>query len=443
MTTPAAQARACAAQIITAVVHGRSLDAALDEHLAMLGPTRAREQPLVQEMSYGVLRLLLALEPVLHGLLDKPLKDKDDDLRALLAVGLYQLLFMRVAPHAALKETVEATCVLGKDWAKGFVNAVLRRAQRELETLRARINDDETRAHPPWLVEQLRSAWPEHWRAILEANNARAPLALRVNMQHGTRAEYLAQLTKAGLAASPHPDVDTAVMLDTPVPVERLPGFSAGLVSVQDAAAQLAAPLLDAQPGMRVLDACSAPGGKAAHLLERTPNLDLTALDHDRTRLQRIKENFARLGLAGRLVAGDAARPADWWDGKSFDRILLDAPCSATGVIRRHPDIRLHRTPADIEQLAATQARLLAALWPLLAPGGKLLYVTCSVLPRENDAVVENFLAATPDAQRAALAHPALTSCARETKTGHALRTGCGNMDGFYYAALVRAGAAA
>jgi 16S rRNA (cytosine967-C5)-methyltransferase len=436
MTTPAAQARASAAGIIAAVVHGRSLDAALDETLTGLDPALAREKPLIQEMSYGTLRWLLALEPQLRDMLDKPLKDKDDDLHALLAVGLYQLLFMRVAPHAALKETVEAASVLKKDWAKGFVNAVLRRAQRELETLRARINDDETRAHPPWLVEQLRSAWPEHWRAILEANNARAPLALRVNMQHGTRAEYLAQLTKAGLAASPHPDVDTAVMLDTPVPVERLPGFSAGLVSVQDAAAQLAAPLLDAQPGMRVLDACSAPGGKAAHLLDRTPNLDLTALDHDRTRLQRIKENFARLGLVGRLVAGDATRPADWWDGKPFDRILLDAPCSATGVIRRHPDIRLHRTPADIEQLAATQVRLLATLWPLLAPGGKLLYVTCSVLPRENDAVVENFLATTAMARCAPLDHPALAACARHISVGYAIPTGCGDMDGFYYAAL-------
>ena len=438
MTNPAALARACTADIVAAVVRGRSLDAVLDEELGQLPPSLAREQPLIQEMSYGTLRWWLGLELLLDGLLDKPLKEKDADLRALLAVGLYQLLFMRVAPHAAVKETVEAVRVLQKDWAKGFVNAVLRRAQREQETLRAQIGKDENRAHPAWLVKALRTAWPEQWRTLLEANNTRAPLTLRVNLSRITRTEYLAHLAAAGLEAAPHPTVDTAVVMASPVPVERLPGFVEGWVSVQDAAAQLAAPLLGALAGMRALDACAAPGGKATHLLESSPQLVLTVIDVDGQRLGRVRENFARLGLRGTILAGDAVRPADWWDGQPYDRILLDAPCSGTGVIRRHPDIRLHRTPTDIERLATTQERLLTALWPLLAPGGKLLYVTCSVLTRENDAVVENFLAATPDARRAPLAHPALAACAHATGPGYAIATGCNEMDGFYYAALTR-----
>ena len=440
MSNPAAQARASAAKIVASVIHGRSLDAALDEHFAALAPALARERPLIQEMAYGTLRWVLGFELLLRGLLERPIKDEDDDLRALLHVGLYQLLFMRVAPHAAVKETVEAVRVLEKDWAKGFINAVLRRALREQEALRTQLAQDENRAHPPWLAQQVRAAWPEDWRAMLDANNTHAPLTVRVHLGQITRDAYLKELAAAGLAAQAHNAVDSAVLLDTPVPVERLPGFREGLVSVQDAAAQLAAPLLDAQPGMRVLDACAAPGGKAAHLLERTDNLELVALDTDRARLVRVQENFTRLGVRGDIVAGDATAPSTWWDGRHFDRILLDAPCSATGVIRRHPDIRLHRRPDDIARLAAGQARLLSSLWPLLAPGGKLLYVTCSILPQENSGLLATFLAATPGARVLPLAHPALTAWATPNELGQTIATGRGGMDGFYFAALTRSG---
>jgi 16S rRNA (cytosine967-C5)-methyltransferase len=361
----------------------------------------------------------------------------------LLLVGLYQLLYMRVAAHAAVQETVEAAQALNKGWAKGFLNAVLRRAQRELPRLRARLARDErlALAHPEWLLARLQEAYPEDWRAIAAANNERPPMTLRVHRGRIAPADYAAKLAAAGLAARAVADIDDALTLDTPVPVERLPGFAQGEVSVQDAAAQLAAGLLDARPGARVLDACSAPGGKAAHILERHPQVELVALDVDAQRLARVRANFTRLGLHGTLLAGDAGEPAGWWDGRAFDRILLDAPCSATGVIRRHPDIRLHRRPADLERLAAGQARLLNALWPLLAPGGKLLYVTCSILPHENDQPLAAFLARHGDAHAQTLAHPALARYARPTTLGFQILPGDAGLDGFYYAGVAKAAA--
>jgi 16S rRNA (cytosine967-C5)-methyltransferase len=438
--TPAAAARAAAARVVGAVQRGRSLDAALVEIFATLSPALAGERALIQEMAYGALRWHFQLVPLVRGFLEKPFKDKDADVEALLVIGFYQLLHMRVAPHAAVKETVEAAALLKKDWAKGMTNAMLRRVLREETEIRARIAADEklALAHPAWLLARLKNAYPDAWHALAEANNARPPLALRVHLGKITRAAYCDRLAQAGIAAQAVPDVDSALILESPVPVEMLPGFHAGEVSVQDAAAQLAATLLDAQPGERVLDACAAPGGKAAHILERTPQAALVALDVDAQRLERVRDNFARLGLAGAVVQGDAAHPANWWDGRPFDRILLDAPCSATGVIRRHPDIRLHRTPADIERLAATQARLLDALWPLLAPGGKLLYVTCSILPEENAQQTAAFLARRPDALGHTPAHPALERCARRAGAGFQILPGAGDMDGFYYAGITK-----
>ena len=437
MSNAAAVARAAAAQAVQAVWRGRSLDVALPNALAALPATLAREHALIQEMTYGALRWHFQLLPLVRDFIQKPFQDKDADVEALLVVGFYQLLHMRVAAHAAVKETVEAVAVLKKDWAKPMLNAVLRRVTREDEALRARIAADDILelAHPAWMLAQLKLDWPSDWRAIAQANNARAPLGLRVHVGKTTRAAYLQELAQAGLAAQPLEHIDSAVVLETPVAVETLPGFRDGVVSVQDAAAQLAALLLDAQPGERILDACAAPGGKAAHILERTPRADLTALDIDARRLERIRENFARLGVTGTVVQGDAARPADWWDGRPFDRILLDAPCSATGVIRRHPDIRLHRQPPDIEQLAVGQLRLLKALWPLLRASGKLLYVTCSIFPKENQQVLMRFLAHRPDARVVTLTHPALAAT-RPDGTGFQILTGTQNMDGFYYACV-------
>ena len=440
-----AAARAASARAVAAVHQGRSLDAALAEVFSALPPALAGERALIQEMAYGTLRWHFQLLPLLISFLDKPIKESDADLKALLMVGFYQLLHMRVAPHAAVKETVEAAIVLKKDWAKGMTNAVLRRLLREAEQVRARIDADENLAlaHPAWLLARIKTAWPDDWRAIAAANNARPPLTLRVHLGKITRAAYLARLAAAGIAAHAVPEVDSALTLESPVAVESLPGFASGEVSVQDAAAQLAGALLDVRPGERVLDACAAPGGKAAHILERVPQAALLALDVDAQRLVRVRENFARLGLSGGIAQGDAARPADWWDGRPFDHILLDAPCSATGVIRHHPDIRLHRTPADIERVVASQAHLLNALWPLLASGGKLLYVTCSILPEENALQMAAFLARQPDAQAWIPAQAALKRHARPAGTGFQILPGCADMDGFYYAGVTKIAAVA
>jgi len=434
MSSPAAQARAAAARTLQAVRAGRTLDDALAETLGALSPALVRERALIQELSYGGVRWLLLLTHELKTLVHKPLRKQDNDLEALLLVGLYQLRHMRVAAHAAVNETVAAVAVLGKDWARNFVNAVLRRALREEAP-----PIDHARSHPKWLRARLQAAYPGDWEAIAAANNERAPLTLRVNLARLTRTAYADKLTRAGLAANAVPDNDSALTLATPVPVSELPDFDSGEASVQDAAAQLAAVLLDAGPGMRVLDACAAPGGKAAHILERTPTSRLVALDSDAERLNRVRENFTRLGLAGEIIAGDAADPAGWWDGEPFDRILLDAPCSGSGVIRRHPDIRLHRRAADIDRLVRLQVGLLDGLWPLLKPGGKLLYVTCSILPEENGRQAEAFTARQPQARRAPLAHPVLARHARFDGFGHQILPGAGDMDGFYYAGFVRA----
>ena len=439
MSAPAA-ARATAARIVSAVYRGRSLDAALAEVFSVSSAELVSERALIQEMAYGALRWHFQLLPLVRGFLEKPFKDKDADLEALLVIGFYQLLHMRVAAHAAVKETVEATLVLKKGWAKGMTNAVLRRVLREEAPIRARIaaNEQLALAHPAWLLARLKEVYPENWHGIAAANNTRPPLCLRVHCGKISRAAYHDQLTQAGIVARPVPDVDSALILESPVPVEALPGFRLGEVSVQDAAAQLAAMVLDARAGERVLDACAAPGGKAAHILERVPQVSLVALDVDAQRLVRVRENFARLGLAGAVLQGDAADPSGWWDGQPFDRILLDAPCSATGVIRRHPDIRLHRTPVDIARLAATQARLLDALWPLLAPGGKLLYVTCSILPEENAQQLVAFRARQPDALAETIVHPALERHARHAGAGFQILPGASDIDGFYYAHVTK-----
>lgn len=428
-------ARAMAAQVVADVLHGgRSLTPVLEQALTALPPSSRGDTSLIQEMAYGTLRWAIALQAQLQAFLKKPLKAKDQDIHALLLVGLYQLTHMQVAPHAAVTETVSAAGALGKEWAKHLVNAVLRNFLRLPAPERAGLLDAPhlVHSHPPWLLQQLRGAWPDHWMAICDANNTRPPLTLRVNRQKTTRDDYRALLAESGIAATPTPHTDDGLTLTQSVPVTTLPGFQAGHVSVQDGAAQLAAVLLDAPAGAQVLDACAAPGGKACHVLERTPSVGLVAVDLDPRRLQRVAQNLARLGQSATLITGDATTPAAWWQGPAFDRILLDAPCSATGVIRRHPDIKHHRTEQDLVELPHTQARLLEALWPWLAPGGKLLYVTCSILPLENEYPIRDFLARHGDAAPV----PLPLTWAHATGHGYQILPGEEGMDGFYYACV-------
>ncbi|MDR9437075.1 MAG: 16S rRNA (cytosine(967)-C(5))-methyltransferase RsmB [Thiohalophilus sp.] len=428
--------RLASLQVLQQIVQqGQNLDNALESVIPQL--EQPRDQGLLQHLCYGVMRWYPQLEFLLAQLLHKPLKKKDTDLRLLLLLGLYQLRFTRIPAHAAVDETVALTKRLNKDWARGMVNAVLRNYTRRHNELEQRLEQDPSAhsAHPAWLLGALQQAWPDHWPAIVAANNTQAPMSLRVNGRRGSRDAYIKRLLDAGLTARPAAHTESGMILHEPCPVEQLPGFATGEVSVQDGAAQLAASLLDAQPGERVLDACAAPGGKTAHLLERQPDLqDLIALDRDADRLQRVQDNLTRLELAATLIAGDAARPDSWWDGQPFDRILLDAPCSATGVIRRHPDIKLHRRQSDIAALAATQHAMLLALWPLLKPGGTLLYATCSVLPEENRQQVECFLAAENTARHVPLA----ASWGHPLSAGQQILPGEDEMDGFYYARLVK-----
>lgn len=433
MSPDGARLRATAARTVDAVVNrGRSLD-----HALAAATVEAGDRPLLWAICYGVLRRHYRLSATIEALLDRPVKPRDRIIESLLAIGLYQLTDSRVPPHAGVSLTVEATRVLGRPQYAGLVNACLRTFQRRPPALDTKSSDEVRFDHPAWLIDRLREAWPLDWQDILAANNEQAPMWLRVNPRVSGTAEYLAELGGEGHLL---PGFDQAIRLSSPRPVAELPGFDRGHVSVQDAAAQLAAPWLLAGGGQRILDACAAPGGKTAQLSELSPpGAALTAVDLDPDRLDVARENLARLGLSARLVAGDAAEPGDWWDGNPFDRILLDAPCSATGVIRRHPDIRVLRRAADIDALAARQRRLLGALWPLLAPGGRLLYVTCSVLPAENERVICDFLAATGDAaEDSVLPNYNIRDLMYPRARGLQILPGRGDLDGFYYACLTK-----
>lgn len=428
-------ARTAAVHMLGRVFDGRSLSETLDEALPSVPP--GPEQSLARELVYGVLRWYSRLAAVRDLLLTKPLKARDRDIGLLVTIGLYQCIELRTPPHAAVAATAEVARKLNKAWAVGLINAVLRRFLRERDALLAAVDSTPaTRwAHPPWLVARYQAAWPHHWERLLEENNSRPPMTLRVNCRQTTPEAYLALLTEQGITARPLVAAPDALLLETPLPVERLPGFADGLVSVQDAAAQQAAALLDVPDGGRVLDACAAPGGKTCHLLERYPAMgELVALDIAPERLARIDDNLHRLGLAATVLAGDASRPEQWWDGRLFDRILLDAPCSGSGVIRRHPDIKWLRRADDLPALAATQRRLLEALWPLLRPGGKLVYATCSVLPEENEQLLADFTAGRPDARM----QPLALALGEARAGGHYILTGEAGMDGFYYGCLAK-----
>ncbi|HEY7772004.1 MAG TPA: 16S rRNA (cytosine(967)-C(5))-methyltransferase RsmB [Marinagarivorans sp.] len=430
--------RIAAATVLTAVLrHGQSLTQALSR---VNDKVAARDQGLLQELCFGVARYAPRYEVLADNLLSKPIKSKETEIKALLFLGFYQLEHTRIPDHAAINSVVEATKKLKKSWATGLLNATLRRFNRE------RALADETAApvaasyqsdpqflyaHPQWLINMLRKAWPNDWQALLTANNQHPPLTLRINQQRISRADYSAQFD--------HPHrlnnlSRQALTLNKAGDITGFPGYHEGWFAVQDEAAQLCADLLDLKPQQRVLDACCAPGGKTCHILEQQPALaELVALDVDAQRMARVEQNLTRLGLQATLKVADAGDTASWWDGQPFERILLDAPCSATGVIRRHPDIKLLRRADDIAKLAQLQQALLAALWPTLAAGGRLLYATCSVLPRENEKSVQQFLADTPDA-----VHTPITDVAWGTERpfGRQLFPQEHGHDGFYYCIL-------
>ncbi len=431
--------RLAAAKALAAVLSGKaSLNSSLP---TQLDKVEDRDRGFTQDLAFGTARWQPRLSALAEKLLQKPFKAADADVEALLLVGLYQLLYTRVPAHAAIGETVGCADKLKKPWAKGLLNAVLRNAQRESETIFAELERDPVvrTAHPRWLQKSLKAFWPEQWEAICAANNAHPPMILRVNRRHHSRDAYLALLGEAGIAATPCVYSRDGIVLEAAADVRSLPGFAEGWISVQDEAAQLAADLLDLAPGQRVLDACCAPGGKTCHILEAEPALTgVVAVDLEAKRLVRVKENLERLGLNAELIAADGRDIDKWWDGKPFQRILLDAPCSATGVIRRHPDIKLTRQPDDIVALAQLQGELLDAMWKTLEVGGILLYATCSTLPTENTEVIAAFLERTPGARELDLA----TAAGIKQPHGRQLLAQQGGHDGFYYAKLIKIAAA-
>ncbi len=419
------QARRQALNVLQRVLNnGESLSIALpaaDKNLS------GQDGAFMQLLVYGVTRWYWRLDALLRQLMKKPLKPKDDDVRLVLLMALYQLMDTRVPDYASVDAAVKLV-KRKKPWAAGLVNGVLRTFIREREALADGLEADPQAfyAHPRWIIERLRADWPQHWRSILEANNRQAPLVLRINRLQISVADYLSKLTQA---AEP---VASGIRLRQACDVTGLPGYRQGWFSVQDAGAQRAAPLLDLQSGLRVLDACAAPGGKTGHLLECEPDIELLAMDIAESRLHRVRENLDRLGLSAELRCADAAQPRDWWDGRPFDRILLDVPCSASGVIRRHPDIKLLRRDDDVGRLAAGQQQMLEQTWNLLAPDGLLLYATCSVFKQENEQQLEAFFSRHADA----LEIPICADWGEPCRHGRQILPGSDDMDGFYYALI-------
>lgn len=426
--------RLAAVRVLSAViVDGRNLPEAL-EFTRKAVPDK-RDRALVQALAYGTLRWYVRLDAALKQLLNTTLKNKDNDVRIAILIGLYQILEMRIPDHAAVAETVKLAAAMKKPWSRGLINGVLRQFLRQRDSILATLDTEAASrtAHPAWLLKLLQQDWPDNWEQITQANNTTPPMTLRVNCQQHERDAYLQRLAEANIKAEPALHTEYGLTLAKPVDIEVLPDFMAGAVSVQDAAAQLAAQLLDARPGERILDACAAPGGKTAHVLERQPDIGaVTALDISPQRLARIGETLQRLGLSATCLAGDATAPDSWWDGVPFDHILLDAPCSATGVIRRHPDIKVLRRATDIDPLLITQQQILNALWPLLNPGGILLYVTCSVLKQENTQQIEKFLAEHSDAHLLDI----IAEWGHPMPAGRQILPGEDGMDGFYYARI-------
>jgi 16S rRNA (cytosine967-C5)-methyltransferase len=464
---PKMNARYIATQVLIQVIlHRHSLSPTLDNYLPQL--REARERALAQAICYGVLRWLPRLQALVHGLVTKPLKEKDHDIQIVLLIGLYQHIYLRIPPHAATATTVDLARALKKNWATGFINGVLRHFLRQKTSLLAQVDNQPTArlAHPTWILNQLQQQWANDWETVAHANNAHPPLTLRVNANWGSRNQYLEHLRHANIEAIETPYADYGVTIinqhsmETPdqsaissqdhshhnnknekarknkskEKIDNLPGFNQGWVSVQDGAAQLIASLLNLPIGARVLDACAAPGGKSALLLERHPKIQLLALDNQASRITKLENTLQRLQLKAQVRCADASEPNTWWDGQPFDCILLDVPCSGSGVIRRHPDIKYLRQPDDITSLAQQQIKLINASWKLLAKGGQLLYVTCSVFAQENIEQLQNFLDQHPDAKEQIIQAP----WGHALPIGRQILPGEDNFDGFYYARLLK-----
>jgi 16S rRNA (cytosine967-C5)-methyltransferase len=392
----------------------------------------AEDKALIQDICFGSLRHFEHISAILTQLLVKPLKKKDKDIECLLRVGLYQLIYQRIPDHAAVNETVVVTKKLKKKWSRGLVNGVLRSFLRDKDNILHKTAYIAQRALPVWLLKRLKVAWPNDWQQMVLASNQKAPMTLRLNLNRYNPSDYLQKLEDKEIKAQAVSLSQTAIQLETPCNVYDLPEFEQGTVSVQDCAAQYAAQLLDCQRGMRVLDACAAPGGKTGHILETAEQLDVVAVDNRIHRLKRVKENLQRLQYQAECICADVADIESWWDQQLFDRILLDAPCSATGVIRRHPDIKLLREESDIANLQQQQRRILDALWPLVKTGGRLLYATCSILPEENEQQISAFLAENKDAKICVIEADWGIAC----QYGRQILSGQEDMDGFYYALL-------
>lgn len=426
--------RLIATQIVEQIIEGNTtLTNALRNNEAFM--QAGSEKALIQEISYGTFRWYIQLEYLLNQLLEKRIKKKDSRLKYLIIIGLYQLRYMRIPAHAVVSETVNTCKKIKMEWAKGLVNAILRRYIREADKLNPIDSNDDClkTSHPKWLLEKIKNDWPDEWGNVLDAANQRPPMYLRVNQLRLSREQYITTMEQAGISGKITPYSNQGILLEQPKDVEQLPGFNEGEVSVQELAAQLSVQLLDLQAGQRVLDACAAPGGKSSHILESEPALNsLTAIEKDPNRAKRLTDTLKRLDLNAIIKVADIIDIDHWWDKKSFDRILLDAPCSATGVIRRHPDIKLLRTVEEVNTISTLQRQLLTTLWRTLSQGGLLVYVTCSILKQENSEIIKQFLENTPDC----VLKPIDAEWGIDTGYGRQILPGQDNMDGFFYACL-------
>ena len=426
--------RVIAAKILLSIIRDEyTLDAALNYHLS--SDLNRKDAAFVQELCYGSLRYWIRLQAIVNTCMERPLRNKDADINALLILGLYQLVYMRVPDHAALSETVNAVVGLKKNWAKKLVNGVLRTLQRtysdKLQALE--VNSGVYHNHPDWMLDRFKQQWPQHWQGIIDANDNHPPMVLRVNTDKISVLDCLAKLAQEGIDATEMKPVSSAIHLKKAIDVSELPIFRQGLVSVQDAAAQLAAPMLALSAAERVLDMCAAPGGKTGHILESQRELaQVIAVEIDLKRCERIHQNLDRLGYEATVLTADATDVDAWWDKTLFDKILLDVPCSASGVIRRHPDIKMLRTPQDVERLRQIQQNILAQIWPTLRPGGMLLYVTCSIFDEENESQIQQFLSQHDDA----IVTTEKYSWGHSTGAGLQILPGEFNMDGFYFCRL-------